>query len=165
MKVGLCFYSGHKIYPGHGKRFIRCDGKTFQYANGRCQRSADLKRNPREIRWTALYRRQHKKGQQEQEVKKRTKRTHKVQRAFAGATMLDIMTLRNQKPEMRTAMREQAIKHVKDVKRSRGTVPPRKKAAAADKATKTPKAATVKVHQEKAARPVMKQAPKNRTQR
>merc|ERR1712130_969745 len=66
-----------------------------------------LKRNPREVTWTVLYRRKHKKGLEEDVAKKRNKRTQKFQRAVGGATLQDIMAKRNQKPEVRKAQREQ----------------------------------------------------------
>ena len=69
-----------------------------------------MKRNPRKINWTVLYRRKHKKGMQEEVSKKRTRRTAKFQRAITGATLADIMAKRNQKPEVRKAQREQAIR-------------------------------------------------------
>lgn len=28
MKLETCVYSGYKIYPGHGKRMVRADGKV-----------------------------------------------------------------------------------------------------------------------------------------
>ena len=46
-----------------------------------------LKRNPREVTWTVLYRRKHKKGLEEETAKKRNKRTQKFQRAVVGATL------------------------------------------------------------------------------
>ena len=69
-----------------------------------------LKRNPRKVTWTVLYRRKHRKGIEEETSKKRTKRTQKFQRAVVGATLQDIMAKRNQKPEVRKAQREQAIR-------------------------------------------------------
>lgn len=71
-----------------------------------------MKRNPRKVKWTVLYRRKHKKGFEEETVKKRTRRTVKHARAIVGATMADIMAKRNMKPEVRKAQREQAIKWV-----------------------------------------------------
>merc|ERR1719509_595183 len=62
-----------------------------------------LKRNPRNISWTVLYRRKHKKGLEEDVTKKRTRRAQKFQRAVVGATLQDIMAKRNQKPELRLA--------------------------------------------------------------
>ena len=69
-----------------------------------------MKRNPRKINWTVMYRRKHKKGSQEEVAKKRTRRTHKFQRSIVGASLTEIMARRNQKPEVRKAQREQAIK-------------------------------------------------------
>merc|ERR1712133_267214 len=77
-----------------------------------------LKRNPRKITWTVLYRRKHKKGLEEDVQKKRTKRTQKFQRAVVGATLQDIMAKRNQKPEVRKAQREQAVRAAKDQKKA-----------------------------------------------
>ncbi len=69
-----------------------------------------MKRNHSKINCTVLYRRKHKKGTQEEIAKKRTRRTHKFQRAIVGASLTEIMAKRNQKPEVRKAQREQAVK-------------------------------------------------------
>lgn len=71
-----------------------------------------MKRNPRKVTWTVLYRRKHKKGIEEEAVKKRSRRTQKFQRAIVGASLTEIMAKRNMKPEVRKAQREQAIKWV-----------------------------------------------------
>ena len=77
-----------------------------------------MKRNPREVAWTVLYRRKHKKGIEEEAAKKRTRRTQKHQRAIVGATLTDIMAKRNMKPEVRKAQREQAIRAAKENKKA-----------------------------------------------
>lgn len=56
------------------------------------------------------FRRKHKKGQEEEQTKKRTRRTQKFQRAIVGASLTDILAKRNMKPEIRKAQRDQAIK-------------------------------------------------------
>ena len=56
MKIELCSFSGYKIYPGHGRTLVKIDGKTFKFLSGRTQKAHDLKRNPRKINWTVLYR-------------------------------------------------------------------------------------------------------------
>ncbi len=84
--------------------------QTFRFLNGRSHKAHLLKRNPRKVTWTVLYRRKHKKGVEEETAKKRTKKTQKFQRAVVGATLADIMAKRNQKPEVRKAQREQAIR-------------------------------------------------------
>ena len=56
------------------------------------------------------FRRKHKKGQEEEQAKKKTRKTQKFQRAIVGASLTEILAKRNQKPEVRKAQREQAIK-------------------------------------------------------
>merc|ERR1711893_93260 len=141
MKIELCNFSGYKIYPGHGKKVVKVDGKVFQFLNGKCEKSFGMKRNPRKINWTVLYRRKHKKGLQEEVQKKRTRRTTKFQRAITGATLNDIMAKRNQKPEVRKAQREQAIRAAKEKQKAkeaqrRTTKPAASKAVPKQKSTK-----------------------------
>merc|ERR1711911_319488 len=78
-----------------------------------------MKRNPRNINWTVLYRRKHKKGITEEIAKKRTRRTQKFTRAITGATLTDIMAKRNKKPEVRKAQREQAIRAAKEKQKAK----------------------------------------------
>merc|ERR1712165_148070 len=96
---------------------------TFKFLDGRSHRAHLLKRNPRKVTWTVLYRRKHRKGIEEEVSKKRTKRTQKFQRAVVGATLQDILAKRNQKPDVRKAQREQAIRAAKEVKKTQR--PPR----------------------------------------
>ena len=72
-----------------------------------------MRRNPRKTSWTVLYRRKHKKGSVEESVRKRTRRTVKHHRAIQGASLQEIMMKRNQKPEVRKAQREQALRAAK----------------------------------------------------
>ena len=119
MKLEVCNYSGYKIYPGHGKRVVKVDGKVHIYLNSKCQRSADMRRNPRRVTWTLYYRRKHKKGAAEQEIKKRTRRTVKFQRAITGVTWNEILAKRNQQPEFRKAQRQEAITAAKQAKKAK----------------------------------------------
>merc|ERR1711893_418971 len=130
MKIELCSYSGIKIYPGHGKRMVKTDGRVFYFLSKKCERSHAMKRNPRNINWTVLYRRKHKKGQTEEVIKKRTRRTHKFQRAITGASLSEIIAKRNQKPEVRKAQREQAIRAYKEKQKQKETIKKAPKAAA-----------------------------------
>merc|ERR1712037_1077076 len=95
----------------------------------------------------------HKKGLEEDVTKKRTRRAQKFQRAVVGATLQDIMANRNQKPEVRKAQREQAIRAAKEVKKTTKATTKKAPAAGAAKAAK-PKAAA------KAQKVNMKAAPK-----
>uniref|UniRef100_A0A674PEG3 Large ribosomal subunit protein eL24 n=2 Tax=Takifugu rubripes TaxID=31033 RepID=A0A674PEG3_TAKRU len=152
MKVELCSFSGYKIYPGHGRRYARIDGKVFQFLNGKCESAFLAKRNPRQINWTVLYRRKHKKGQSEEVTKKRTRRAVKFQRAITGASLAEIMAKRNQKPEVRKAQREQAIRAAKEAKKA--------KQAAKKPAAPQAKASTKTAQKPKIAKPMKISAPR-----
>merc|ERR1711981_913344 len=145
--------SGYKIYPSRGRTLIKQDGKTFRFLDGRTMKAHLLKRNPRKVTWTVLYRRKHRKGIEEETSKKRTKRTQKFQRAVVGATLQDIMAKRNQKPEVRKAQREQAIRAAKELKKTVKATTKKPAAGAAPKA-KAAKAA------QKAQKPLQKAAPR-----
>ncbi|KAL7740439.1 hypothetical protein ACLKA6_013232 [Drosophila palustris] len=151
MKIGLCAFSGYKIYPGHGKTMVKIDGKTFTFLDKKCERSYLMKRNPRKVTWTVLYRRKHRKGIEEEASKKRTRRTQKFQRAIVGASLAEIMAKRNMKPEVRKAQRDQAIKVAKEQKRAvkaakKAAAPaPAKKSATKQKATKVTQKAAPRV--------------------
>merc|ERR1712219_99851 len=131
---------------------VKADGKTYKFLSSRTQKAHDLKRNPRKITWTVLYRRKHKKGIEEDVSKKRTRRTQKFQRAVVGASLNEILAKRNQKPDVRKAQREQAIRAAKESKKSSkpsATKKPAVKDAKAQKptqkATKNVKAAAPRV--------------------
>merc|ERR1711946_34779 len=94
--------------------------------------------------------RKHRKGVEEEAAKKRSKRTTKFQRAIVGASLTEILAKRNQKPELRKAQRDQAIKAAKEKTKAAKA---QKKAAAAP--SKPNKAAS----KSKAARP-QKAAPR-----
>merc|ERR1711868_246602 len=116
----LCVFSGYKIYPGHGRSLVKVDGKNLRFLSGRTHKAHLLKRNPREVTWTVLYRRKHKKGQEEDVSKKRNKRTQKFQRAVVGATLADIMAKRNQKPKLRESRLSELLRN------RRNRLPPRR---------------------------------------
>merc|ERR1712121_138388 len=131
----LCQFSGLKIYPGHGKRYTRIDTRSFMLLSSKCEALHLAKKNPRKISWTVLYRRKHKKGQQVEVQKRRNRRNVKHQRAIQGASWGEILAKRNQKPEVRKAQREQAVKAAKEKKRA---------SEQAKKATKSTKSAGTK---------------------
>ncbi|CAI4225336.1 unnamed protein product [Auanema sp. JU1783] len=147
MKLETCVYSGYKIYPGHGKRVVRPDGKVQIFLNNKAVKSTKLKRNPRDIRWTVLYRIKHKKGNHGQETitKKKTKKTVQVAtRGIAGLSLEALLAKRNQTNEFRKQQRDQAAKAAKEankVARAAKVAAAKEKKAAAPKApaTKAPK--------------------------
>merc|ERR1712126_115194 len=135
-----------------GRSLVKVDGKNLRFLSGRTHKAHLLKRNPREVTWTVLYRRKHKKGLEEDVAKKRNKRTQKFQRAVVGATLQDILAKRNQEPDVRKAQREQAIRAAKEVKKTQKAAKKPAAAAAAKAKPKQPQA--------KASKNVQKAAPR-----
>ncbi|XP_022013473.1 60S ribosomal protein L24 isoform X1 [Helianthus annuus] len=112
LKTELCRFSGQKIYPGRGIRFIRSDSQVFLFANSKCKRYFHNKLKPSKLTWTAMYRKQHKKDLAQEAVKKRRRATKKpYSRAIVGATLEVIQKKRSEKPEVRDAAREAALRY------------------------------------------------------
>eukprot|EP00298_Acanthocystis_sp_HF-20_P001854 c12318_g1_i1.p1 GENE.c12318_g1_i1~~c12318_g1_i1.p1 ORF type:complete len:159 (-),score=45.70 c12318_g1_i1:73-549(-) len=119
VKTELCNFSGYRIYPGHGRRLIRVDSKPFWFRDGRCRKAFKLKRNPRKLPWTQLYRRLHKKGTLEEIQKKKGRKAAKVQRPIVGADLAFIKAKKAQKPDIRQAAKEAALKELKEKNRKK----------------------------------------------
>jgi len=137
-----------KIYAGHGVKYVRADSRAFTFVDNKCEQYFLMKRNPRKIRWTQVYRRLHKKGHTEEVTRKRSRKTQKLQRAIVGASLQEIRQMRNQKPEIRAASREAALREIKERKKEKklkkdqgkkGSVAPSKTAKVKAPKTKAPK--------------------------
>lgn len=157
-RLEICSYSGYKVYPGHGKRAIRADGRQLYFLSSKCERSHYLKRNPREVSWTVLYRRKYRKGAVEELSKKRTKKVTKAARAFAGASLTEILAKRNQNPEVRKAMRDQAMRALKEKQKAKEAERKSKKAEIKKKQTVGPAQKQQQKVAKKIGKPVQKGA-------
>ncbi|PPS03454.1 hypothetical protein GOBAR_AA17206 [Gossypium barbadense] len=114
-RTELCRFSGGKIYPGKGIRFIRSDSQVFLFANSKCKRYFHNRLKPSKLTWTAMYRKQHKKDIAAEAVKKRRRTTKKpYSRSIVGATLEVIQKRRSEKPEVRDAAREAALREIKE---------------------------------------------------
>lgn len=118
MKVEIDTFSGAKVYPGRGKLFIRGDSKIFRFFNSKSASLFAQRKNPRQIAWTTLYRRHHRKGQVEEVSKRKSRKTQKVQRAVVGASLDLIKERKTMSPELRKAEREAAIAKAKEQKKA-----------------------------------------------
>jgi large subunit ribosomal protein L24e len=107
-----------KIYPGHGRTYVRGDSKTFRFLNKKCESYFLQRIKPSKLSWTIVFRRLHKKGQMEESIKKRAKRNVKVQRAVAGVTLDAIKAKRSQKPAEREAARKVLLEKAKSQKKA-----------------------------------------------
>ncbi|XP_020102223.1 60S ribosomal protein L24-like [Ananas comosus] len=115
LKTELCRFSGAKIYPGKGIRFVRADSQVFLFANSKCKRYFHNRLKPAKLTWTAMYRKQHKKDIHAETVKKRRRTTKKpYSRSIVGATLEVIQKKRTEKAEVRDAAREAALREIKE---------------------------------------------------
>lgn len=118
-RTDLCFYSGFRIYPGHGRRYIRTDGRQYVFINAKSEASFHMKRKAAKHSWTQLYRRLNKKGIQEETQRRRNRRkASSAPKAVEGASLEVIKAKRNQRPEVRKAAREAALKDIKERKKA-----------------------------------------------
>lgn len=118
MKVEIDTFSGSKIYPGRGKLFVRGDSKIFRFFSSKSASLFAQRKNPRQIAWTTLYRRHHRKGQVEEVSKRRSRKAVKTQRAVVGASLDLIKERKATFPEVRKAEREAAIAKAKEQKKA-----------------------------------------------
>ncbi|XP_062000586.1 large ribosomal subunit protein eL24-like [Rosa rugosa] len=115
LKTELCRFSGAKIYPGRGIRFVRADSQVFLFANSKNKRYFHNRLKPAKLAWTAMYRKQHKKDISQETIKKRRRTTKKpYSRSIVGATLEVIQKRRSEKPEVRDAAREAALREIKE---------------------------------------------------
>ena len=115
VKTETCSFSGLRIYPGHGIFFVRGDSKGFKFVNRKVKSLFTQRLNPRKLAWTIMYRRMHKKGTLEESAKKKARKVNKsATKAVVGASLELIKAKRNQKPEVRAAAREAALREVKE---------------------------------------------------
>ncbi|KAJ1959834.1 60S ribosomal protein L24 [Dipsacomyces acuminosporus] len=118
MKLEICSFSGYKIYPSRGRTFIRGDSRTFHFLNSKTESLFHQHKNPRKIAWTVVFRKMHRKGISEEVAKKRTRRNVKFNRAVIGTSWEAINARRNEKSEVRSAARAEAIKKAKDQRKN-----------------------------------------------
>ena len=125
VKTEVCTFSGLKIYPGHGILYARSDSKSFKFISRKVKSCFHQRFNPRKLAWTMLYRRMHKKGTLEDNTKKKARKVTKAAtKAVVGASLELIKSKRNQKPEVRAAAREAALREIKERAKAKQVGPP-----------------------------------------
>jgi len=101
------------------------------------------------IRWTTAWRRLNKKIKTEEFAKKKKRKAVKIQKGIVGISLEEIKRKRTEKPEIRAAQREQAMREIKD-RRQKELADKKKTTKTAPKADAKPKQAEKKVVQKEA---------------
>ncbi|KAJ2778884.1 60S ribosomal protein L24, partial [Coemansia interrupta] len=117
LRLEICSFSGYKIYPSRGRTFIRGDGRTFHFLSSKTESLFHQRKNPRKFDWTVVFRKMHRKGISEEVAKKRTRRAVKYNRSIVGASWDAINARRNEKTEVRSAARAEAVAKAKEARK------------------------------------------------
>jgi large subunit ribosomal protein L24e len=98
-----------------GIKLARTDCQVFLFLNAKCKRLFNNKLKASKLAWTALYRKAHKKDQSTESAR-RKRRSTKVTatRSIVGASLELIQKRRNEKSDVRTAARENALREIKE---------------------------------------------------
>ena len=51
-QTNACDYCGADVEPGTGTMFVAVDGTVTHYCSAKCEKNADLNREPRDLEWT-----------------------------------------------------------------------------------------------------------------
>ena len=112
-RTQVCSFSGFKVYPGRGIKFVRGDARTFIFYSNKSIAQFIHKRNPRKLAWTLPYRQQHRKGQSEEVTKRKARKIVKVEKGLAGLSLEEIRQRRTQTADVREAARLAAKKEIR----------------------------------------------------
>ncbi|KAG1679249.1 hypothetical protein FOA52_009278 [Chlamydomonas sp. UWO 241] len=115
LKTTLCRFSGLRIYPGKGIVFVRTDCTTWLFLNKKAKCMFNNKMRAPKLAWTFAYRKAHKKDQVNEAARKKRRGSGKAAvRSIAGVSIDVLNKKRTEKPEVRQAGREAALREVKD---------------------------------------------------
>eukprot|EP00798_Chlamydomonas_sp_ICE-L_P031515 gene31515-6695_t len=109
LKTTLCRFSGLRIYPGRGVVFVRIDGQQFLFLSKKCRSLFNNRLRPAKLAWTAAYRKV-----SEGTRRKRRNNGKNATRSIVGASMELLQRKRAEKPEVRQATRDAALREVKE---------------------------------------------------
>uniref|UniRef100_A0A7S2CBE0 Large ribosomal subunit protein eL24-related N-terminal domain-containing protein n=1 Tax=Alexandrium andersonii TaxID=327968 RepID=A0A7S2CBE0_9DINO len=131
IKTDLCSYTEYRVYPGGGQKFVAKDGKVSFFISKKAESLFHQRIKPVKLRWTQAWRRMNKKGTANEQVKKRTRKVQKFQKAIVGMSLDDIKKKKAQKPELRQEAKEAAAKESKARAANKASAKPKAKAGAA----------------------------------
>merc|ERR1719502_1532532 len=108
-------------------KFVAKDSKVSFFISVKADSLFQQRIKPVKLKWTQAWRRMNKKGKVDENQKKRTRKAQKFQKAIVGMSLDDIKKKKAQKPELRQAAKEAAMKEAQARKK---TAPPKAKAKA-----------------------------------
>ena len=142
LKTTVCRFSGLRIYPGKGILFVRTDGQQYLFLNKKCKSMYNNRLRPAKLAWTAAYRKQHKKDQVSEIARKKRRALNKSAARAIGNVSLEVINKRKtEKPEVRQASRDAALREIKE--RAKKLKAEKKGAKAAPKQQQAAKAGAV----------------------
>ena len=100
-KTEPCVFSEYRIYPGKGKKFVAKDGKIYYFISAKTASLFHQKKKAVKLTWSQAWRRFNKKIKADEIIKRRTKKTTRVQKAIVGISLDEIKRRRAEKPEER----------------------------------------------------------------
>merc|ERR1712086_617422 len=140
-KTETCSFTAYKIVPGRGTRFISKDGRCHYFISTKARSLYHQKIKPVKLTWNLAWRAYNKKIKVDDMVKKRSRKTTRIQKAVVGMSIEEIRRKKAESREDRDKAIDTAAKDVKD--RKAKTLQTKKKAApkpsggkAAEKAVK-----------------------------
>merc|ERR1712070_1349468 len=117
VKTETCNYSGFRIYPGHGKKFVRSDQKMFTFITGKAMQCQLMKRRNLTTKWTVHFRRINKKGSiEEAEKRRRAKKTTVKTREIVGLSEEMLAKKRAARPAQKDKQKDAVLAHLKSRK-------------------------------------------------
>ena len=141
--IGICRFSGLKIYPGRTTKYFRSDATCFIFLGGKNRSLYNQRKKPSKIAWTFAFRKAHRKDQESGAARRRRVKVKAAagQRSIGGASMEVIQKKRAEKPELRQAARDVALREIKDrVKKAKDDKKAKARAVNAGKSGKMPAA-------------------------
>ena len=91
VKTETCFFSEIRIYPGHGSRMVRRDGRLLTFGNHKSVAHFLNRKRAQNLRWTQSWRRNHKKVASDRLTQKKlVKKSAKVFKTFVGLSLEDL---------------------------------------------------------------------------
>ena len=126
VKTETCFFSEVRIYPGHGSRFARRDGRLLIFASHKSAAQYHNRKRAQTLRWTQAWRRAHKKVAVDRQLtKKIVKKTAKVFKSFVGLSLEDLQQRQTddyKRAQQQAAERAKKEAPKKDAKKSEKVV-------------------------------------------